>query len=212
MSEPTSNRNREPYEPLDPEDDWFATVADEPSAPVRPEEPVWQDEPFVEPYEPPPPGLGRRQIAVVLAVLVAVVAAGAVIVAIRAIGGDSGGGTGTPTVTTTQTPTGGSGTTATTPTGTGTGTTTTPSTSKPGTATGSVPTGTTLRPGDSGDSVTSLQKALKKLGFDPGTVDGKYGAATEQAVKAFQQSNSLSADGIAGPKTIAAINQALAGG
>lgn len=208
MSEFTSNRDSDPREPLDPEDDWFASVADEPAGP---EEPVWQDEPAAEPSEPLPPGLGRRQIAVVLAVLVAVAVAGVVIVGIRALGGDSGGGAGTTAVTTTQEPAGATtGTTPTTPTETGG--TTTPATTTPDTTTDTVPTGATLRPGDSGDSVTALQQALQALGFDPGTVDGKYGAATEQAVTAFQQSKDLAADGIAGPKTIAAINAALASG
>lgn len=209
MSEFTSNRDRDPRESLDPEDDWFASVADEPAGP---EEPVWHDEPAVEPYEPSPPGLGRRQVAVVLAVLVVVAVAGVVIIGVRAIGGDSGGGEGTTAVTTTQEPGGtATETTPTTPTETD-GTTTTPETTSPDTTTDAVPTGTILRSGASGDSVTALQQALTTLGFDPGTVDGKYGAATEQAVTAFQQSKDLTADGIAGPKTIAAINEALASG
>lgn len=212
MSEFVSNRDHDPPEPLDPEDDWFSAAADEPSAPAGPEEPIWQDEPFVEPYEPAPPGLGQRQIAVVLAVLVAVVAAGAIIVGVRAIGGDSSGGTVADT-TTTQEPAGGAtGTTPTEPTGTDTGTTTTPGKTPSEPAADAVPADAVLRPGDSGDSVTALQNALAALDFDPGTVDGKYGPATEAAVTSFQQANDLTADGIAGPKTIAAINQALAAG
>ena len=201
-------------EPLDPDDDWFAGVADEPAAP---EEPVWHDEPLAEPYEPAPPGLGHRQVAVVLAVLVAVVLAGEVIVGVRAIG-DSGGGEGTTAVTTTQEPTE-TPTTAPTETGTGTTTpdtttpeTTTPETTTPETSADAVPADAVLRPGDSGDSVVALQEALTSLGFDAGEVDGKYGAATEEAVTAFQESEGLTADGIAGAETIAAINGALASG
>ncbi len=142
-----------------------------------------------------------------LAVIAAVVLAGAVIVGVRAIG-DSDGGEATLAVTTTQVPDDTTpDTTPTTPTETGTGTTTTPEPSAD-----AVPADAVLRPGDSGDSVTALQEALQTLGYDPGEVDGKYGDATEQAVVAFQQSKSLTADGIAGPKTIAAINEALSAG
>lgn len=204
MSDFTSYENGDEREPLDPEDDWFAAVADEPAGP---ESPVWQDETYVESREPVPPGLGGRQIAVMLAVLGAVVLAGAVIVGVRAIG-DSDGGEATPAVTTTQVPDDTTPeTTPTNPTETGTGTTTTPETTVD-----AVPADAVLRPGDSGDSVTTLQQALQTLGYDPGEVDGKYGDATEQAVVAFQQSKSLTADGIAGPKTIAAINEALGAG
>lgn len=50
-----------------------------------------------------------------------------------------------------------------------------------------------------------LQEKLKELGFNPGTVDGKFGAGTETALKAFQTSEGLLADGIAGPRTMAAL-------
>ena len=72
-----------------------------------------------------------------------------------------------------------------------------------------MPTGETLRPGTKGSSVIALQKALASLGYEPGTADGTYGATTAQAVTAFQTANSLTADGLAGAKTIAAINAAL---
>ena len=59
----------------------------------------------------------------------------------------------------------------------------------------------------------TLQSALKQLGFDPRGVDGKFGAGTEAAVKAFQKSKGLVPDGIAGPATMAALqaNAAVAG-
>jgi lysozyme family protein len=55
-----------------------------------------------------------------------------------------------------------------------------------------------------------LQAALNHLGATPPlTVDGINGAATRTAVKAFQMSKQLNADGRAGPLTIAAIRAAL---
>ena len=68
-----------------------------------------------------------------------------------------------------------------------------------------------LKPGDTGAEVETLQKALVKIGAAPSlTVDGKYGAGTQAAVTAFQQSNGLTADGVVGQETAAAINAALA--
>lgn len=69
-----------------------------------------------------------------------------------------------------------------------------------------------LKPGDSGTQVTLLQKALAALGFSPGKADGTYGPGTTKAVKDFQNSKELTADGIAGPTTISALAQALGGG
>ena len=76
----------------------------------------------------------------------------------------------------------------------------------------SVPTEATLRAGTTGSSVTDLQKALNQLGYDAGTADGNYGAATTAAVTAFQKDKGLTQDGVAGPTTLAAINTALAAG
>jgi len=64
----------------------------------------------------------------------------------------------------------------------------------------------TLKVGDSGPEVSELQRRLKEAGFSPGQIDGDFGPATEAAVIAFQKSNNLLADGIAGPKTLAALN------
>jgi peptidoglycan hydrolase-like protein with peptidoglycan-binding domain len=64
---------------------------------------------------------------------------------------------------------------------------------------------TTLKKGASGPEVEELQKRLKAAGFDPGTIDGKFGAKTEAAVKAFQKAKGLEADGLVGPKTKAAL-------
>ncbi len=59
----------------------------------------------------------------------------------------------------------------------------------------------TLRPGDSGQQVSQLQEALVQLGYLSGKPDGKYGAKTEEAVKAFQKANGLKVDGLAGIAT-----------
>jgi peptidoglycan L-alanyl-D-glutamate endopeptidase CwlK len=63
----------------------------------------------------------------------------------------------------------------------------------------------TLRQGSSGPDVTNLQQKLKDLGFDPNGVDGHFGPGTTTALKAFQQSKGLQADGAAGPNTLAAL-------
>lgn len=57
-----------------------------------------------------------------------------------------------------------------------------------------------LRLGDRGDDVKLLQG---KLGLVP--ADGIFGPATERAVKAFQARRGLTADGLVGPKTWAAL-------
>lgn len=69
------------------------------------------------------------------------------------------------------------------------------------------PTLPTLRRGSSGEYVTLLQTKLIQLGYDlsPYGADGKFGAKTETAVKAFQKDHGLTADGICGPKTWEAL-------
>lgn len=58
--------------------------------------------------------------------------------------------------------------------------------------------------GAHGLAVRDLQKALAASGFSV-DLDGDYDEATEHAVEAFQRSVGLVADGIAGPKTFAAL-------
>lgn len=63
----------------------------------------------------------------------------------------------------------------------------------------------TLRQGDRGAAVRELQNELRKDGFNPGPVDGIFGAKTTAAVRAFQAKKGLVVDGIVGPKTWAAL-------
>lgn len=65
-------------------------------------------------------------------------------------------------------------------------------------------TAETLRPGDHGAAVTVLQHRLTAQG-QPIAADGWYSAATERAVRAFQLARGLVADGLAGPRTQAAL-------
>ena len=69
--------------------------------------------------------------------------------------------------------------------------------------------GTTLRYDMRSDAVLKLQQDLSKLGYYSGTISGHFGSKTEAAVMSFQKANGLSADGIAGSKTLAKIATAL---
>jgi lysozyme family protein len=51
------------------------------------------------------------------------------------------------------------------------------------------------------DHVVELQAALQEKQFDPGRLDGRFGAATENAVAAFQLSEGLVHDGEVGAQT-----------
>ena len=62
--------------------------------------------------------------------------------------------------------------------------------------------GETLEFGSEGSGVRTLQQKLKDLGYLSGTVDGKFGIATQAAVIAFQRNNGLTADGKAGTATL----------
>lgn len=64
---------------------------------------------------------------------------------------------------------------------------------------------TSLKLGSTGAQVTVLQQVLQQRGFDPGPVNGQFTAATDTAVRAFQQSVGLQPDGQAGPNTMAAL-------
>lgn len=62
-----------------------------------------------------------------------------------------------------------------------------------------------IKRGSRGNTVKYLQyKLLSKL-YNPGDIDGIYGAKVENAVREFQKENGLGVDGIVGPKTWAKL-------
>ena len=69
----------------------------------------------------------------------------------------------------------------------------------------------TYRVGSTGSEVRTIQTKLKNWGYYDGSVDGIYGSQTAEAVKYFQRSNGLSADGIVGAATRKALGQPSAG-
>lgn len=194
-------------------DDWF----DEPEPPQqrrrRGQRRSPQDEPADDPWalgevgpRRRPPRVRREPVVVAGRELnqtqLAIVAVSAIVLllAILAAAGVFSGGSKQPTPTLAA-PT--SNPPAVTPTNT------TPATTTSRTA--QAPT-TSLKPGDAGAEVTKLQRALIALGYSPGKADGSYGPGTKKAVSDFQTAQGLSADGIVGPKTLAALQQALAAG
>jgi murein L,D-transpeptidase YcbB/YkuD len=197
------------------DDDWFATVR---PTPVELGDVPWDDESDWEQRDPVSPYLRRRQVALGVAVAVAVllVCAGALIgratksSATKVVTVTTTATVETPAATGSEGSSVGNGTTTpSTSTDTSSSSTDTPSTP---TSSSAVPTGATLRPADKGASVIALQTALTTLGYAPGAADGTYGAKTAAAVTAFQTAKGLTADGIAGAKTLTAINAELAGG
>lgn len=60
----------------------------------------------------------------------------------------------------------------------------------------------TIRMGDSGARVKLLQQQLISMGYLSGKADGKFGKLTYAAVVAYQRANRLTADGLAGKKTL----------
>jgi cytoskeletal protein RodZ len=199
---------------LAPEDDWF----------VEPEAP--RSAGREEPYEPRASTPGSREpgdshqeprrtrlpegerdtrrlvAAIVGAALLVVVG---VLVVRASMGSDGGGGTTTATLPTT----------ATTTPATTTPTTTTPTkvTPTPATPTATTPAvlpdGVVLRRGDESGDVSQVQAALVELGYSTAGVDGKFGPATEKAVRDFQKASGLTEDGVVGPATLSALSAAL---
>jgi len=199
--------------PLAPEDDWFAESGGRPSA-GREEQPLPVDSAIEESHESPrgrgrmhgPVGDRERRLLVAGMAGVLVLLAGGILVARAVTGGDGGGETATPTLqTTVSTPTATPTTIPTTTPATTTPATTTPSAGMPA----PLPEGATLRPGDESEDVSQVQAALVELGYSTGGVDGKFGPATEQAVRDFQTDSGLEADGAVGPATLAALSAAL---
>jgi peptidoglycan hydrolase-like protein with peptidoglycan-binding domain len=58
-------------------------------------------------------------------------------------------------------------------------------------------------------SAKQIQKALKSAGFYQGSIDGKIGPKTKEAIIKFQKAHGLKADGIAGKRTSAELNKYL---
>ena len=69
--------------------------------------------------------------------------------------------------------------------------------------------GTTLKLNSQGTKVSQLQTDLKQLGYYYAEITGNFGEKTEAAVKAFQKAKGLTADGVAGKKTLNAIAAAV---
>lgn len=65
-----------------------------------------------------------------------------------------------------------------------------------------------LRQGSTGSEVRTVQTKLKRWGYYDGAVDGIYGSKTKKAVVYFQKKNGLTADGIVGKNTFAALGMA----
>ena len=63
----------------------------------------------------------------------------------------------------------------------------------------------TLRPGDFGLDVSVLQFLLLHRGLYRGALDGYLGAQTDAAVRRYQRSARLVADGVVGPRTLAVL-------
>ena len=62
-----------------------------------------------------------------------------------------------------------------------------------------------LKVGSKGSDVKALQNKLIELGYLSGKADGVYGSKTVAAVKEFQRASKLTADGVAGAKTISKL-------
>lgn len=69
----------------------------------------------------------------------------------------------------------------------------------------------TVAIGSIGSDVKLVQSVLKRIGYNPGSVDGVFGAQTQRAVIEFQRANGLVPDGIVGPATFAALEKFLLG-
>lgn len=68
-----------------------------------------------------------------------------------------------------------------------------------------------LKRGSSGEAVKTLQQKLKNWGYYSGSVDGVFGSGTKSAVMYFQRNNGLTADGVVGSRTAAALGITLGG-
>ena len=76
---------------------------------------------------------------------------------------------------------------------------------------GSGSTGSSYTIGSTGSTVTYIQTALTALEYYDRQITGHYGRYTKDAVRAFQRDNNLTADGVCGAATLAAIQKAYSG-
>ncbi|MCL2924915.1 MAG: peptidoglycan-binding protein [Trichodesmium sp. MAG_R04] len=64
-----------------------------------------------------------------------------------------------------------------------------------------------LAKGDRGSKVKTLQISLRTMGFNPGPIDGIFGMKTTRALKEFQKSKGIKANGIFNQKTWEVFSQ-----
>ncbi len=69
----------------------------------------------------------------------------------------------------------------------------------------------TLLLGSTGPNVKLIQSLLRRLGYDPGPVDGQFGNLTREAVMSFQRDYGLTPDGIVGPETWRIMERLIVG-
>lgn len=69
-------------------------------------------------------------------------------------------------------------------------------------------TGRILKKGDRGSDVRFVQSILKELGYYRYKLDSYFGVRTEEAVMAFQTAEGILVDGVVGPETFNALQQA----
>lgn len=77
---------------------------------------------------------------------------------------------------------------------------------KPAVEPTSTPEPKELKRGVTGEKVKAMQKRLRKLGYLAMYADGDFGPRTEAAVELFQKTAGLEVDGIAGYRTLKALN------
>lgn len=68
-----------------------------------------------------------------------------------------------------------------------------------------------LRVGSRGSDVMKIQAVLKKIGYNPGSIDGVFGNQMRQAVIQYQRNNGLTPDGIIGTNTYNSLRKFFSG-
>ena len=58
-------------------------------------------------------------------------------------------------------------------------------------------------------TVKQIQVALKNAGYNPGSIDGKMGKQTKNAIRTFQRANGLAVDGRVGKQTWSLLSKYL---